>query len=87
MSERNGGWTITDHAWDRMTPMGLGRLDVLPVLLDPEQSYDQGDRDDRRVLQRADLAVVVDPVRRLVVTVLWRCQEEWFRRTEEGLAR
>lgn len=82
MSERNGGWSISDHAWQRMEEMGLKRLDVLPVLLEPEQTYTSRGR---VTLQRGDLAAVTEGTK--VVTVLWRQKEEWKRRVASGLPR
>ena len=88
MSERNGGFTFSDHAWDRMKAMGLTRADVLPVLLDPEQTYDQGDiPNPGRVYQRGELAAVVKERGKVLVTVIWRDREKWENRPNKDLPR
>jgi hypothetical protein len=78
MSERWGGYSFTEHSRLRLAEMGLHQRDVLPVLLDPEISYqaDRGRRErcaDRRRLsgrtpdgEPVTLVVSIDKV---VITV------------------
>ena len=76
MSERNRGFTFSDHALERMAEMGLGRHDVLPVILDAEVSWTSA-RDGRTTYQRGGLAAVTQA--QVVVTVLYRLQDQWTR--------
>jgi hypothetical protein len=71
-------WRFTAHARHRLEEMGLTKRDVLAVLLAPEVSYEQSNRDGR-VWQRGPIAVVTaleDPV---VITVLWNRKDRWER--------
>lgn len=73
-----GGWNLSDHARQRMREMGLNRVRVGRALNDPEVDYASRRR---RVAQADDIAVVYEPISRVVVTVLWRAQEPWVRPT------
>lgn len=81
-------WTLTRHARERMTEMGVEEVEVYRVLVDPEVEYDQPRYGPtRRMAQRGDLAVAYDSRNGAVITVLWRRVEDWdrkdFRKDEE----
>lgn len=74
---------LTVHTIDRMLERHVSVADALLVLSEADQSY-SGYRygELRTTFQRGDIAVVVAPVRRTVVTVLYRREDEW--RSEHG---
>lgn len=71
---------LSTHAMERAAEHGFSDDDVLLAVVSPEQTYvcpaDQYGPD-RRMYQRARIAVVVDERLRLVVTVLPRVQQRW----------
>lgn len=71
-------WRFSRHARERMAQMGLDARDVLAVLLRPEVSYEQSNRDGR-VWQRGEISVVTAPVEPVVITILWNRKEDWQR--------
>lgn len=86
---------LSAHAMARAAEHGFSQSDVLQAVAAPEQTYtcpaDQYGPD-RRMYQRAHVAVVVDERLRQVVTVLPRIQERWehplpAQRTATGEAR
>jgi hypothetical protein len=70
-------WVLSLHALDRAKSMGLTRDRVIAVLAEPETDYPGGSDypPGRRVATRDDLAVIYDPDRRVVVTVLFNRRE------------
>jgi hypothetical protein len=71
---------LTPHAIERAAEHGFSEDDVLLAVAAPEQTYTcPADLygPDRRMYQRARIAVVVDERLRHVVTVLPRVQEQW----------
>ena len=73
------GVTFTRHARSRCAELNFHEVDVLGCVSNPELTYGGGGRHPggRRIYQRNDCAVVVDEPRRLVVTVLLRCEGRW----------
>lgn len=71
-------WRFTAHARHRIAQMGLTTRDVLAVLLRPEVSYEQTNRDGR-VSQRGPIAVVTALEEPVVITVLWNRKDRWER--------
>ena len=71
-------WRFTAHARHRIAQMGLTTRDVLLVLLRPEVSYEQSNREGR-VWQRGEIAVVTAPVEPVVITVVWNRKDRWER--------
>jgi uncharacterized membrane protein len=71
-------WRFTAHARHRIEEMGLTKRDVLGVLLAPEVSYEQTNRDGR-VWQRGRIAVVTALLEPVVITVLWNIKDRWER--------
>ena len=75
------GWRLTRHAQARAAEHGFDDVELLAALERPEVSYPQTYHGEmRQVRQESRVAVVVDPVRRVVVTVLFRSPAEWQRR-------
>ena len=75
-------WALTHHARQRILEYGISAARVLEVVLHWEQEYGGNPRrypEHYRTRQAKDLAVVVDPDRELVITVLLRRQEPWGR--------
>ena len=80
LNRRLGGLRFTKHALHRMEEMGLTGDEVRLVVADSELSYTQNNYDnDGRVFQREGLAVVTDKDVTVVITVLYRKQEQWTR--------
>jgi hypothetical protein len=71
-------WRFTAHARHRIAQMGLTTRDVLLVLLRPEVSYEQTNRDGR-VWQRGPIAVVTATDEPVVITVLENIKDRWER--------
>lgn len=73
------GWTLTPHAADRAAELGFHPAEVTAAADRPEQTYGSspGHPDHYRVAQRGDVAVVIDPDARTVITVLIRTAERW----------
>jgi hypothetical protein len=74
MRKFDDGWSITRHADDRRLAMGLSSDDIREPLFDPVEEYDGGRAHPRgRRVRRGDngICLVVDPIQRLVFTVLW----------------
>ena len=78
------GWRLTRHAQARAAEHGsIRRLSA--ALERPEVSYPQASHGElRQVRQESRVAVVVDPVTRVVVTVLFRSPAEWRRHLAHG---
>ena len=76
---RRTGATLSPHAEQRRTELGYSEAEIHQCLARPEQTYTCPDRygAQRRMYQRADLAVVVHEPTRLVVTVLPRTGQTW----------
>jgi hypothetical protein len=74
------GVELSPHAVERAAEHGFSEDDVLLAVAAPEQTYTcpaEQYGPDRRMYQRAGIAVVVDERLRQVVTVLPRAQERW----------
>lgn len=73
------GWTVRPHAADRADELGFTLDEVLRCAAEPSQTYCAGPGHPPmyRVHQRGDVAVVVDPGNREVVTVLLRTSRRW----------
>jgi hypothetical protein len=74
------GVELSPHAVERAAEHGFSDDDVLLAVASPEQTYTcpaEQYGPDRRMYQRAGVAVVVDERLRQVVTVLPRVQERW----------
>ena len=74
MRKFDEGWSITRHADDRRLAMRLSSDDIRGPLLDPVEEYDGGRAHPRgRRVRRGDngICLVIDPVQRVVLTVLW----------------
>jgi len=79
------GWRLTRHAQARAAEHGFDGAELLAALERPEVSYTQTNHGDlRQVRQKSRVAVVVDPVTRVVVTVLFRSPAEWRRHLAHG---
>lgn len=88
---------FTGHARHRAQQMDLDIDAVMRVLIDPDRTYYQTERNKHydpakkvKVYQRYELAVVVDetdPQNKIVVTVLWRDPDVWRARVASGRAR
>lgn len=76
------GWRLTRHAQARAAEHGFDDAELLAALERPEVSYPQTNH--RQVRQESRVAVVVDPVTRVVVTVLFRSPGEWQRHLAHG---
>lgn len=73
---------LTDHARDRIREMGASLYDVARVGLDPHSWYLGSDRSGRTRVNRredCDIALVVNPVEKVVVTCLWATTEDYTR--------
>lgn len=71
---------LTPHAFERAAEHGFSEDDVLLAVAAPEQTYTcpaELHGFDRRMYQRARVAVVVDERLWTVVTVLPRVRERW----------
>ncbi|NMR19180.1 hypothetical protein [Cellulomonas fimi] len=78
------GWSLCPHARQKARIRGVSVRSILEVIAAPEVTYSAFDYGHGRfVYQRGDLAIVVIPERRTVVTVLWRRGEQW---TDEEFA-
>jgi len=64
------GWRLTRHAKARAAKRGFDDAELLAALERPEVSYTQTNQ--RQVRQRGRVAVVVAPMTRVVVTVMFR---------------
>jgi hypothetical protein len=74
------GWRLTRHAQARAAEHGFDDAELFAALERPEVSYTQTNHGKlRQVRQESRVAVVVDPVTRVVVTVLFRSPAEWQR--------
>ncbi len=79
------GWPLTRHAQDRAAEHGFDGAELSAALERPEVSYTQKNNGKlRQVRQEGRVAVVVDPVTRVVVTVLFRSPDEWRRHLAHG---
>lgn len=67
-------WFITMHALARMVEMGVERPEVVACLDEPELTRRCFPLP-RRIATRGRIAVVFDPDRHTVVTVIWATQE------------
>lgn len=71
-------WRPTKHAVAKMTARDVAWAEVMEVLQRPEVVYRDTRRSPRQqVMQRGDLAVVVDPADGAVITVLLRSDQQW----------
>ena len=79
------GWTITAHARERIDARGISDLDLHRALEQPECSYPQTgsglQEGERQVRVRGRWAVVVNPVTRTVITVLFASPNDWHAHT------
>ncbi len=82
------GWQLSRHAQARAAEHGFDDAELFAALERPEVSYPQTNHGDlRQVRQESRVAVVVDPVTRVVVTVLFRSPAEWQRHlAQDGAA-
>ena len=79
------GWQLTRHAQARAAEHGFEDAELLAALERPGVSYTQTNHGElREVRQERRVAVVVDPVTRVVVTVLFRSPAEWRRHLAHG---
>jgi hypothetical protein len=76
------GWRLTHHAQSRAAEHGFADAELAPALERPEVSYTQTNQ--RQVRQKGRLAVVVNPVTGVIVTVLFRSPAEWQRHLAHG---
>lgn len=72
-------YEMTEHAAARARELGYALEDVIGCVAKPDQSYPGGPSHPhgRRIHQRKDLAVVLDEVGQVVVTVLPRTTSVW----------
>lgn len=75
--DHSGGWRITDHARARARERGFDLLAVAQAAAYPEDSAEQAAYPGKLVHRRGDVAVVLDPDRRAIVTVLHRDRADW----------
>lgn len=68
------GWRLTRHAEARAAERGFNDAELLAALERPEVSYTQ--RNQRQVRRQGRVAVVVAPVTRVIVTVMFRSPAE-----------
>lgn len=70
---------LPGHTIRRMLERNISLAEVRHAITDAEQSYPNppGYDEERITYQRGDIAVVVAPQRRTVVTVLFRVAQEW----------
>jgi hypothetical protein len=78
------GWTVRPHAADRAAELGFTLGEVIRCAAEPDQTYGSGPGHPPayRVHQLRDIAVVVDPGNREVVTVLLRTTRRWGHGTD-----
>lgn len=71
------GWRMTGHAERRVAEMDVRMAEVVAAIVAPELEYQgaEGHPVGRRVRVAGRLAVVVDPLARVVVSVLWHRAE------------
>jgi len=72
------GWRLCLHARDVARARGVGAREVLEAIQQPEivhTAFNYGP--DRYVYKRRDLAVVVAPASKVVITVLWNTPTNW----------
>ena len=76
--EKLKGIRLTRHALSRMLELKVEPVDVLLCVARAEQSWQQL-RNQRlqSVLQRGDIAVVMEPNTKTVITILLRTEEDW----------
>lgn len=66
------------HTVERMLEREISTADAHLSIVDPEQTYSGYSYGElRTTFQRGDIAVVVAPARRTIVTVLYRLEHEW----------
>ena len=73
---------LTEHARKRAMEMGLHPDVILQAVVDPEISWTSrapGQKRDRTVAQRGDIAVVSDTKSGAIITVLHRTDDEYER--------
>ena len=77
--EAHWGWTIRPHAADRAAELGFTLGEILRCAVEPSQTYcaGPGHPPEYRVHQLDDVAIVVHPGKREVVTVLLRTTRRW----------
>lgn len=64
-------WSLSKHARERCEQMGVTEDQVIVAVLAPDVTYPGQADTGRRVHVWGDLAVVVNPEKEHVVTVLW----------------
>lgn len=74
------GWHITAHARERARERGVGDRDLRFAVEQPDYTYPQTDSygSDRHVHVRGEWAIVVNPLERTVITVLFRDHTRWL---------
>jgi hypothetical protein len=71
-------WKVTSHARTAMLRRDMDVREVMLTAIEPQQTYADSQYNPRsRVHQRGDLAVVVDPHDKVIITVLLRSGEQW----------
>lgn len=71
-------WTFTHHLKQRAAQRGITDAAIIEVLHTPDVTYPQSAfGSDRQVRQRGELAVVVNPLTHMVITVLFRDYDRW----------
>jgi hypothetical protein len=72
------GWRLSAHARTKARARSVSVREVLEVVAAPDVTYTAFSYGPGRyVYQRGELAVVVLPASRIVVTVLWRHDGHW----------
>ena len=72
------GWTLCPHARVTARARGVQIREILEVTQNPELTHTAFDRGPGRYVYKLhDLAVVVVPATKTVITVLWNNHGEW----------
>lgn len=72
------GWTLCPHARVAARSRGVLIREILEVIRNPELTHTAFDRGPGRYVYKfRDLAVVVAPATKTVITVLWNNHGEW----------
>lgn len=73
--KRTVGWTISRHAKEAAARRGVRPRLILECIAEPELSYP--DRAEQEIVTRGRLALVIDRLNRVVVTVLVTGTDAW----------
>jgi hypothetical protein len=72
---RTVGWTISQHAKEAAARRGVQLRTILECIAEPELTYP--DRAEQEIVARGRLALVIDRLNQVVVTVLVTGPEAW----------